>query len=99
MAVSVLNLPVCIDIASVAALHEQLVACLRSGAPTELNGSAVRRADAAGLQVLIAFLADARAAGVRADLVEPSEALREAARLLGLAGLLDFTPQPTERGS
>lgn len=94
---SALILPTCIDIASVSALHEQLVTCLRSGEPTELYGGAVRRADAAGLQVLIAFLNDARATGVRVDLIEPSDELREAARLLGLAGRLDFTASPKER--
>lgn len=81
-------LPVCIDIASASAVRELLVQRLERRQPTTLDASQVRRADAAGLQVLGAFLVDARAAGVLVDLVEPSTALHEAARLLGLRALL-----------
>jgi anti-anti-sigma regulatory factor len=66
-----------------------LVALGRDG-PIVLDGSAVTRIDATGLQLLAALFRDRRARGAAVSWSAASEALRTAASLCGLAELLSL---------
>lgn len=88
-----------VDISEVSALRERMLAALDAGLPIRLDVSAVERADTAAIQLLCAFASDARRRGLGVEWHEPSDALRRAATLLGLAHVLltsngDVAPPP-----
>jgi anti-anti-sigma regulatory factor len=73
-----------LDIASVGALHQQILDALPAGVPLEVDGRAVRKVHAAALQLFLSAIAEARLLGVQWRWREPSPSLVEGARLLGL---------------
>lgn len=77
-----------LDIASVGALHRQILDALSAGEPLELDGRAVRKIHAAAFQLFLSAVAEARSLGVQWLWREPSPALVEGARLLGLTDAL-----------
>ena len=82
---NVLALPAQLDIAAVGELKPRLDAALAAGASLTLDAGAVAHVDAAGLQLLVAFQrARSSSGGAHAGWRKPSDALREAAALLGL---------------
>ena len=87
--VNTFELPANVDIATATALRETLLARLQNREPLAVSGAGVRHADTAGLQLLLSFFAEAYTSGVDVCLVEPSESLRESARLLGLSEHID----------
>ncbi|MBO9716837.1 MAG: STAS domain-containing protein [Pseudoxanthomonas sp.] len=68
-------------------LKQRLAAHLEAPA-VALDGGAVRRVHTAAMQVLCAFFRSRAEQGRSTELVACSDALRDAARLLGLAGPL-----------
>ena len=84
-----LELPESLEVAGVAALAEAWVAQLGQGkGPLRLAGGAVRRVDAAGLQLLYALIRAAGEQGRAAEWLSASDALRDAARLADMAQAL-----------
>ena len=75
-----------------AELKERLTAHLQSG-DLSLDGRAVRRVHTAAMQVLCAFFRSRHDLGRRTELSGCSDALRDAARLLGLSAQLGLTDQ------
>ncbi|WP_028917047.1 STAS domain-containing protein [Pseudoxanthomonas sp. J35] len=75
-----------------AELKERLAAHLSEPA-LALDGSAVRHVHTAGMQVLCAFFRTRGGLGRRTELRDSSQALRDAARLLGLSAQLGLPPQ------
>lgn len=73
-----------LDIAGAAQLQQQLNGVLLSKTPVALDAANVERVDTAALQVLTAFFKDAEAANLTVQWQHASEALTNAARLLGL---------------
>lgn len=71
-----------VDISTVRTLHGALSEALESGAPIEIDGSSVVRVDAAGLQLLCAFVKDATTYGRKISWVGPTQAFADAARFL-----------------
>ncbi len=86
------RLPMDLTIEQARPLHAELVAAFAAPHPVRLDGSAVDRADAAGVQLLAAALRTATATGRSAFLHAPSEALRLAIRTLGLDDLPGLAP-------
>jgi phospholipid transport system transporter-binding protein len=65
--------------------------CLRAAAPgSQLNGSAVARIDTAGLQLLVAFIRERRAANQPVDWQSVSAAVRDTASLIGVSAALNL---------
>jgi ABC-type transporter Mla MlaB component len=85
-----------LDISVVRGLWAELRDLLNQQAPVRLDGSRVERADAAALQLLAAFVRDARAKGKVIQWCEISEALCRSARLLGMDKLLERVNGATE---
>lgn len=77
------------------ALKERLAPYLSQAQALVLDGADVRRVHTAGLQVLCAFVASRHSAGLGTQLQGCSDALRDAARLLGLGQALGLTPDST----
>lgn len=77
----------CLTVEQVGAVQAELGRRL-AAASVVLEAGALRRLDAAGLQLLAAFVAAATARGVRVQWQAPSAALREAARVSGLGAAL-----------
>lgn len=69
-------------------LHARLLAALEAGEPVSLQLGELRQVDAAGLQLLCVFVAEAARRNVPVTFCQPSAALREAVRFLDLAGHL-----------
>lgn len=69
-------------------LKERLAPYLEHAHAVALEAADVRRVHTAGLQVLCAFFASRAGSGHTTELRDCSEALRDAARLLGLGGAL-----------
>jgi ABC-type transporter Mla MlaB component len=69
-------------------LHESMKQALASGLPIEIDASSVERVDAAGLQLLCAFVSEATASRRMLRWRQPTRALRDAVRLLELNNLL-----------
>lgn len=84
-----------LDIAIAAGLRDSLLQALQAQLPVVLQADAVSRADTAALQVLTAFLQDARSQGLAVRWETPSEPLRRAARLLGLSDALELRDTAT----
>lgn len=76
-----------LDITMVAALRERLAAAAASGEMVELDGTRIARADAAGIQLLLAFDRAAEAGWKWAGGATP-EPVRAAATTLGAAATL-----------
>lgn len=81
-------LPAEIGIQEAEALRLELLALIASGAPVVIGAAAVQRIGTAGLQVLASLAKTLDANGVPLTLREPTAALIDAARCLGLHGLL-----------
>lgn len=77
-----------LDISAVSVLREQLLNALDSARPIAIDASAVERADAAAIQLLYAFVLEARRRAVTVTWRDPSEALQRAARVLGFVDVL-----------
>ena len=71
-------------------LQDSMKQALASGLPVEIDASAVERVDAAGLQLLCAFVRDAASSGREIRWSGITGALAASARLLDLHNLLDF---------
>lgn len=78
-----------LTIEQVAAMHAELGRHLHAKTVV-LEVGHLRRIDAAGLQLLTAFVRAARGRGVTIDWCAPTAALRDGARRLGLDGALDL---------
>ena len=89
-AAAVVVLPADCRIAAQAALKAELLGALEQGAIVMLDGSQVERADTAALQLLVLFRRELQARGGTLDWRGASEALNEAAGLLGLARILEL---------
>ncbi len=76
-----------LTIEQVAAMHAEFGRHLHADSVV-LEAGALARVDAAGLQLLAAFVRTARARGVRVEWRSPTPALREATRRLGLGPAL-----------
>jgi anti-anti-sigma regulatory factor len=76
------------------ALRGQLLEALESGNTVEIDGAAVSSADAAALQVLYVFAAEARQRELAWSWSGVSAPLREACVLLGIESQLDLPAQP-----
>lgn len=79
-----------LDVQYAETLRARLLAALADRGPIVLSAGGVMRADAAGLQLLIAFVRSARTTGVDWSWQAVSPALSDAARLLGVARELDL---------
>ncbi|MDE2308724.1 MAG: STAS domain-containing protein [Xanthomonadaceae bacterium] len=85
----VVTLPADCRMAAQAQLLQELLAALDAGA-IELDGRAVERVDTAALQLLTLFKREVNARGGMLNWMGASEALDEAAGLLGLAKTLEL---------
>lgn len=81
-------LPERLAMATVGAVHGELIDRLAAGGGLVLDGGGVQQADAAGVQLLLAARQAAASRG-RAFRLSASAALVDAARVLGLAGVLE----------
>lgn len=83
-AVEELELPVDLHIAEVQAVYERLQGVVQAGHGLRVNAQAVERADAAGLQLMLACVTEMARLGLSFQWQTPSHALLASARLLGL---------------
>ena len=83
-----LVLPASLVVGQLASFKALLVDGLRVDGPAWLDGAAVTEVDTAGVQLLVAFVRDARAAGREVVWVQPAPAVTALARTLGLSGAL-----------
>ena len=83
-----LNLPRCLTVEKAEGLHRDLSVANDDGGDLIFLGDKVEAVDVAGLQLLAATRASARACGKPFAIYRPSQALLDAARLTGLADLL-----------
>ena len=82
-------------IGAAVALRETLLGKLALGEAVRLDGSAVAQVDTAALQVLGAFVRDARARDIEIDWLGASDTLHKGAVLLGLNETIQMpAPQP-----
>ena len=72
------------------ALHAQLSSHLDDKEPVVLDAAEIERVHTAALQLFCLFCRDRRAAGREVEFLRPSEALRNAAALLGATTLLNL---------
>lgn len=79
-----LTLPESLTIVSVAEWFSMLTAALDAGEPMTLHAQATSRVDAAGIQLLAAFLREAARRGVMVNLSAGNSPLLESARQLGV---------------
>lgn len=73
-----------LDVTAVASLKIRLHKALEKSSTIELQADDVKKADTAGLQLFLALSRDVSGAGGALIWKKPSQALIEAARLLGL---------------
>jgi ABC-type transporter Mla MlaB component len=73
-------------------LKAKLSRALAQKAPVVLDASAVKQVDAAGLQLLAAFVRERQAKDRTVEWRDPSPPLVDAARRLGLAAMLRLEP-------
>ncbi len=78
-----------------AALHARLAPHLDDAHEIVLDGTRVTRLHTAGMQVLCAFFVSRRISGRQTTLQGCSDALRDAADLLGIGMSLGLTRDPT----
>lgn len=88
------TLPEQLTIAAVAALYEELEALIARQDCDEvvLNASGVKRADTAGVQLLLSFVIAVREGHFSLSWNKPSKILMEAAAVLGLQRALGIAP-------
>ena len=79
-----------LSIVRVAALHRSLLETLTAGVPLTVDGSRVQEVDTAVLQLLGSLWRSCRERGVGCAWLGASDALRRAARLIGLEEALHF---------
>ncbi|MBL8251903.1 MAG: STAS domain-containing protein [Candidatus Competibacter sp.] len=84
-----------LDIASVGALHQQLLNALQTPEPLEIDGRAIQRIHTAALQLFLGFMSEARLQGLSVNWRNPSPAVVEGARLLGLTDRLGLATTET----
>jgi phospholipid transport system transporter-binding protein len=85
-----------VSIATMAEFHPLLMQALATKQTVVLNASHLERVDTAALQVLSAFVQDAKSQQQDVQWKEPSESLRQAAELLGLSVLLNLEGNPAD---
>jgi anti-anti-sigma regulatory factor len=85
-----IELPGALTVATVMQYYPRLQEALGAGEPIVLVGGGDEQADAAGLQLMVAFSQEARRREVAWSWTTPGEALTTTAALLGLDGLLGF---------
>jgi ABC-type transporter Mla MlaB component len=73
-----------LDVRYAADLKKKMSTLLRRKPPFELDGAQVDRVDTAGLQVLFAFILEARSRGIDITWRMASDSLKTAARLIDL---------------
>lgn len=79
-----------LSIVHVAALHRSLRESLAAGVPLSVDGSRVREIDTATLQLLCSLWRSCRERGIGCVWHGASDALRRAARLIGMEAALHF---------
>ena len=79
-----------LDISSASQLQSSLLKALESKRPIELVATEIERADTSALQIFIAFFQDAHAQDIPVKWIEPSEALCQSARLLGVLEMIQL---------
>lgn len=77
-----------LDLSAAESLRARLLAAVGRGEDLEIQAAAVRQIDTANLQLLCAAARDLRARGRNVTITEPSAALLQAARRLGLTAVL-----------
>jgi len=90
----IINCDGSLDISMVGTLGDELKLALDSGQAVQLQAAEVGKTDAAALQLLCAFFLDAQVHGINVEWLEPSDELRRAASVAGLAehlGLQEIT--------
>jgi len=95
-----ITLPERFDITAARAVHGELVDALASGAPVEIDASAVARTDTAGLQLVLAALHAGEPTPEdtpRVRLTARSDAFDRAAAALGADALLASPATPRQR--
>ena len=85
-----LDLPAELGIPEAEALKSSLLELLAAGNVPELGGNNVRRIGTAAFQVLAALSVELRKSDANLVWHEPSEALRNSARVLGLLDVLNL---------
>lgn len=85
---TMIECPPDLDVAAAVTLHRQLQDALRTRQPLEINAQAVRKIHAAVLQLFLSLIAEAQTRATPVSWRNPSPALLEGARLLGLADRL-----------
>ena len=78
-------------IRTITTLQTELAERLDESGPVQIDGTTVDRIDTAGLQLLAAFVRDLRADARGVEWVGCSEALKKAARSLGLGAALGLS--------
>ncbi len=86
-----------LDIAAAATLRQQLLDALQTQQPLEIDGQAVRKIHTAVLQLFLSLMIEAQARATPVHWRNPSPALLEGARLLGLTDRLGFEPGAKSR--
>ena len=86
-----------LDIAAAATLHRQLLDALQTQQPLEIDGQAVRKIHTAVLQLFLSLMIEAQARATPVHWRNPSPALLEGARLLGLTDRLGLEPGAKSR--
>lgn len=84
------QLPAHLDIAAVGELKQTLSASLLTAGELVLDAAAVERADCAGMQLLYAFRHAAHQQGRQLRWANPSDRMKDAAALLGMADAFAF---------
>jgi anti-anti-sigma regulatory factor len=83
-----------LDLSAAESMRARLLAALARGEDLEIQAGAVRQIDTANLQLLCAAARDLRAHDRSLIITEPSPALLQAARRLGLSGVLGLDAAP-----
>ena len=89
-----LHLPAQCTLATAEGLKSRLAALLRNVKPITLDAQGVERIDAAGMQLLTAFVCERGASGLAVRIESPSSSFVEAQHLLGLDGLFGSARAP-----
>ncbi|MGH8587209.1 MAG: STAS domain-containing protein [Gammaproteobacteria bacterium] len=91
MALDPISLGPSLTIQEALGLKQQLGGILSAGGAVHLDGAAVRSADTAGLQLLVAFSREAKIRHVEIIWRGASEVLLQSAAALGLSALLGLS--------
>lgn len=86
-----LTLPERLDITQADSIRDRMEKALaKQASKIEMKADKVERADSAGIQLLLSFIAAARDANMEMILLKPSDELLAAVELLGSTELLEF---------